>query len=155
MAELVPEAEELAGILTRVVNGTVTSNVSFVVTHSPRIRTWRGCFQKAEPCRPHPHPVTCPAHDAEPLLWINATFQVRPDESEEHLAVQQSVFSLVVDERTKRPVIRLEYEPVLARNQTTKCLADIDAVRPTCRSTVLRRSSPTSRASTANRNYEV
>jgi len=32
MAELVPEAEEFAGILTRVVNGTVTSNVSFVVT---------------------------------------------------------------------------------------------------------------------------
>jgi len=111
MAELVPEAEELAGILTRVVNGTVTSNVSFVVTPLAENPDLAWVFPEGStPAAPILIPVTCPAHDAEPLLWINATFQVRLDESEEHLAVQQSVFSLVVDERTKRPVIRLEYE---------------------------------------------
>jgi hypothetical protein len=46
----------------------------------------------------------------EPMLWIKAAFQVNLDETSEYLAVQQSVFALVVDDRTQRPVIRLEFE---------------------------------------------
>jgi hypothetical protein len=44
------------------------------------------------------------------MLWIKAAFQVNLDETSEYLAVQQSVFALVVDDRTQRPVIRLEFE---------------------------------------------
>lgn len=44
-----------------------------------------------------------------PRLWLRTSFQVRLDESHDHLAVQRSVFALVI-QASGRPAIRVEYD---------------------------------------------
>jgi hypothetical protein len=50
------------------------------------------------------------APDELARLWLRTSFQVRLDDSREHLAVVRSVFALVIDEGSKRPAVRVEYD---------------------------------------------
>jgi hypothetical protein len=43
-------------------------------------------------------------------LWLKVGYLVRLDDSGEHLAVDTSFFSLVIDSKSQRPVIRVEYD---------------------------------------------
>ena len=47
------------------------------------------------------------APDQPARLWMRTSFQVRLDDSREHLAVVRSVFALVIDRGSKRPECEL------------------------------------------------
>jgi hypothetical protein len=112
MTELLEAAEEFATTLTEVVNGTVTSNARYLVTpfDEPAEVAW--VFPEGStPARVALLPISAGLPAGAPRqLWLRASFQVRMDSAGDHLAVEQSVFALVIDERSKRPVVRMEYE---------------------------------------------
>lgn len=111
MAELVPAAEEFAATLTAVVNGTVSSGIQFVVTPFEETELAWVFPAGSTPTSSRLIPVTAGLDPGQvPKLWLKASFQVGLDSSGDHLAVHQSGFSLVIDENTGRPVIRIEYD---------------------------------------------
>ena len=105
-------AEDFADVLTDVVNGTVSAGTRFVVTPflGPTELAW--VFPEGStPARVSLIPVASGFSDSRrPALWLRTMFQVRLDDTREHLAVQQSVFGLVIDESSRRPAIRVEYD---------------------------------------------
>lgn len=112
MANLIESAESFAAILTEVVNGTVSTDIRFVVTPfaGPPDLAWV-YPEGSTPATVVLIPIVAGLPDGEPpRLWLRASFQVRLDDDRDHLAVQQSVFGLVIDEKTKRPAVRVEYD---------------------------------------------
>jgi hypothetical protein len=112
VADLAEEAETFAAILTDVVNGTVATRVRFVVTpfEGPTELAW--VFPEGStPARVALIPIVSGLSAGQaPRLWLRTMFQVRLDETEDHLAVHKSVFGLVIDEASGRPAIRVEYD---------------------------------------------
>ncbi|MAT05929.1 MAG: hypothetical protein CL424_12895 [Acidimicrobiaceae bacterium] len=112
MADLAEEAETFAAILTDVVNGTIATGVRFVVTpfEGPIELAW--VFpQGSTPAKVALIPIVGGLADGQaPRLWLRTMFQVRLDDTEDHLAVHRSVFGLVIDEASGRPAIRVEYD---------------------------------------------
>jgi hypothetical protein len=109
---LTDAAEGFAAILTEVVNGTVATGVQFVVTpfQGPTSLAWV-YPEGSTPASLELVPISAGLKDGQaPRLWLRTSFQVRLDASGEHLAVRQSVFALVIDEKTTRPAIRVEYD---------------------------------------------
>ncbi len=112
MANLIESAEAFAEILTEVVNGTVSTDVRFVVTpfEGPPELAWV-YPERSTPASVVLIPIVAGLPDGEPpRLWLRTSFQVRLDDTGDHLAVQQSVFGLVIDEKSKRPAVRVEYD---------------------------------------------
>jgi hypothetical protein len=112
MANLIEAAEAFAAILTEVVNGTVSSGARFVVTpfEGPTELAWV-YPEGSTPANVSLVPIVAGLAPAEPVrLWLRTSFQVRLDDSREHLAVVRSVFALVIDEGSKRPAVRVEYD---------------------------------------------
>ncbi|MFV0372741.1 hypothetical protein [Microbacterium sp.] len=112
MATLEEAAGDFAAILTEVVNGSVTTGVRFVVTpfDGPADLAWV-YPENSTPARVVLIPISAglpEGHDVR--LWLRTSFQVRLDSTGEHLAVQQSVFGLVIDEKSNRPAVRVEYD---------------------------------------------
>jgi hypothetical protein len=73
MEDLGRKAEEFAAILTQVVNGTVTTGVSFVVTpfaNNPAL-AW-AYPEGSTPASPILVPITCPEHNSEGVLKRSA-----------------------------------------------------------------------------------
>ncbi|MCB0998138.1 MAG: hypothetical protein KDB40_02485 [Acidimicrobiales bacterium] len=112
MAELIPAAEAFAAILAEVVNGTVSADVEFVVTpfQGPPELAW--VFPAGStPAKPALIPIVAGFEPgAGPRLWLRTLYQVRLDDSGEHLAVVRSVFALVIDAASNRPAVRVEYD---------------------------------------------
>lgn len=112
MANLIDSAEAFAAILTEVVNGTVSTDVRFVVTpfEGPPELAW--VYPEGSiPANVVLIPIVAGLPDGEsPRSWLRTSFQVRLDDTGDHLAVQQSVFGLVIDEKSKRPAVRVEYD---------------------------------------------
>lgn len=112
MADLIEESEKFAHVLTEVVNGTVAAGARFVVTpfDGPTQLAW--VFPEgSSPAKVSLIPIVCGLPDGDaPQLWLRTSFQVRLDDHEDHLAVQRSVFGLVIDHTTGRPAIRVEYD---------------------------------------------
>lgn len=99
-------------MLTEVVNGTVSTQVEFVVTpfEGPTRLAWV-YPHGSTPARTALIPITSGLTDGqEARLWLRTAFQVRMGAEGEYLAVQQSVFALVIDQRSMRPAIRVEYD---------------------------------------------
>lgn len=112
MASLEVAAGAFASILTDVVNGTVSSGIRFVVTpfEGPTELAWV-YPEGSTPADLSLIPISAGLVEGqEPRLWLRTSFQVRLDASQDHLAVQQSVFALVIDQKSKRPAIRVEYD---------------------------------------------
>lgn len=105
-------AEAFAAILTKVVNGTVTSGARFVVvplTDDPNL-VWIFA-EGSTPTKRLDFPINVGLNLDQPVrLWLRTWFQVRLDDARDHLAVQSSVFALVIDEKYKRPTVRVEYD---------------------------------------------
>lgn len=112
MATLEQAAEDFATILTEVVTGTVSAGVRFVVTpfEGPTQLAWV-YPEGSTPASVALIPISAGLPvGQDPKLWLRTSFQVRLDATGEHLAVQQSVFALVIDQRSKRPAVRVEYD---------------------------------------------
>lgn len=112
MASLEDAAEAFASILTDVVNGTVSSGIRFVVTpfEGPTKLAWV-YPEGSTPVSLSLIPISAGLDEGQdPTLWLRTSFQVRLDSTGDHLAVQHSVFALVIDQRSKRPAVRVEYD---------------------------------------------
>ncbi len=112
MANLTEAAEVFAEILTDVVNGTVSTGARFVVTpfDGPTELAWV-YPEGSTPANVSLIPIVAGlAPDQPARLWLRTSFQVRLDDSREHLAVVRSVFALVIDQGSKRPAVRVEYD---------------------------------------------
>ncbi|MHB1089846.1 MAG: hypothetical protein ACYC06_00305 [Ilumatobacteraceae bacterium] len=112
MVSLNVAAEAFAGILTEVVNGTVTSDARFVVTLFKDHPNLAWVFPEGStPGKRLTIPVNSGLKSDQPIrLSLDTRFQVRLDDFREHLAVQSSVFALVLDEKSKRPAVRVKYD---------------------------------------------
>lgn len=112
MASLNVAAETFAGILTEVVNGTVTRGARFVVTPFKDRPNLAWVFPEGSiPAKRLTIPINSGLKSDQPTrLSLDTWFQVRLDDPREHLAVQSSVFALVMDEKSKRPAVRVEYD---------------------------------------------
>ena len=112
MAGLIEESERFARVLTEVVNGTVAAGARFVVTPfaGPTKLAW--VFPEgSSPTKVSLIPIVCGRPAGEPpQLWLRTSFQVCLDDHEDHLAVERSVFGLVIDHATGRPAIRVEFD---------------------------------------------
>nr|HUW77701.1 hypothetical protein [Candidatus Nanopelagicaceae bacterium] len=65
----------------------------------------------SKPGKPKPIPILAGKAEGEtPRLWLSVSFQVRLDGTNKYLAIQQSFFSLVLDNDTGHPAVRIEYE---------------------------------------------
>ncbi len=112
MVDLIRAAEAFAAILTEVVNGTVSTGARFVVTpfEGPTELAWV-YPEGSTPANVSLVPIVAGlAPDQPARLWLRTSFQVRLDDSREHLSVVRSVFALVIDQSSKRPAVRVEYD---------------------------------------------
>jgi len=112
MAALIESAEAFAAILAEVVNSTVASGARFVVTpfEGPTELAWV-YPEGSTPANVSLVPIVAGLALGQPArLWLRTSFQVRLDDSRDHLAVVRSVFALVIDESSKRPAVRVEYD---------------------------------------------
>lgn len=112
MVSLNSAAETFAAILTAVVNGTVNRDARFVVTPLKEDQNLVWIFAEGStPARRLDIPIVAGLKRGQPVrLWLGTSFQVRLDDSREHLAVQSSIFALIIDEKSQRPAVRVEYD---------------------------------------------
>lgn len=112
MANLTESAEDFAAILTEVVNGTLATGARFVVTpfEGPTELAW--VFPEGStPANVSLIPIVAGlGHGQSPRLWLRTSFQVRLDDTGDHLAVHRSVFGLAIDQVSGRPAVRVEYD---------------------------------------------
>lgn len=96
----------------RAVNGTVSTGARFVVApfDGRTELAWVYPEGSTPPTVSLISIVAGLAPDQPTRLWLRTSFQVRLDDSREHLAVVRSVFALVIDQGSKRPAVRVEYD---------------------------------------------
>lgn len=112
MVSLNDEAEAFAGILTEIVNGTITTDARFVVTTLKDNPNLAWVFPEGSTLTERRIiPINSGLKSGQPIrLWLSTWFRVSLNDSGEHLAVQSSAFALVLDEKSNRPAVRVEYE---------------------------------------------
>jgi hypothetical protein len=108
VVDLVAASEVFAADLAEIVNATVSADVEFVVTPQEGFDVVWVWPAGSSPRRPALIPIVTTG--APIRLWLKVEFKMRPDEVHKHLAVETSVFSLVIDEATVRPAVRMEYD---------------------------------------------
>lgn len=109
MSLLTDQAEDFAGRLTALVNGTVSRDVEFVSRALEQGRiAWiapRGSEKVTKPAL-----IPLNADGPEARLWLAAHFTTRLDEEGEYLSVETSKFALCVNKLTANSLIRIEYQ---------------------------------------------
>lgn len=112
MADLIQEAEQFASVLADVVNGTVGRDVNFIVTPLDDPHEFAWVYPEgSSPNKPVLIPIVAGLDDGiAARLWLKVGFLVRLDDTGRHLAVDTSFFSLVIDSKSERPAIRMEYD---------------------------------------------
>lgn len=112
------EADRFAHLLTRLLNGTVTSNVevtSYLWTQEARtvaIVAPGAVPRGRELASPEGRlvPLSTSGLDEDAVLWLGQWFRLVLDEENRYLGVVNSSLRLVVDPRTRRSVMRIEFD---------------------------------------------
>lgn len=109
MSVLSDQAEHFAGILTQLVNHTVSNDVQFVVTMLEDENTaWIAPHGTTQVTKPALVPLN--ADRAPPKLWLSVHYTTSLDDEGDHLSVETSKFGLCVDPLTRNSLLRVEYE---------------------------------------------
>lgn len=109
MSSLEDQAVAFAAVLTRLVNGTVSTGVVFRVTVLPdRNTVWIAPDGSEGVTKPAQIPLL--VDQREPVLWLTAHFTARLDVAGDHLAIASSKFALCVDKTTGNSLLRIEYD---------------------------------------------
>ena len=123
MFNLIAEAEAFAADLSDIVNGTLSTDVTFVVTpvaDADEVYVWPS--GSTAPNSVELIPITS-LGKAKEVLRLKVVMRMGTSSSGKHLSTQASVFALVLPGQTARPAVRIEYDrergpiraPVIAR----------------------------------------
>lgn len=107
---MISEAEDFAIKLSEIINGTVSSKIEFKVTPIlDKNFAWVSAGLDGT-LKPILIPISCNLKDGdEPWMWLNVSFKVSLIKLQ-YLTVESSVVSLVIDDKSRRPVFRVEFD---------------------------------------------
>ena len=111
MADLGQEAEKFAATMTKVVNGTFSTDACYEVAALEGEGLAWVWPAGSTVQRQTSVPVTAGVGpDEDPRLWVRARYQVKLDNQAEYLAIASSIFGLCINEETGRCAVRIEYD---------------------------------------------
>lgn len=107
---MVSKAELFANDLNEIVNGTISSGIEFVVTPIENQNFAWVMADSNRKLKSRLIPITCNLKNGEsPWIWLNVYFKVTL-KNQSYLTVDSSAMSLIIDESSRRPVFRVEFD---------------------------------------------